>query len=62
MEGRIRDAAIAEAVGLAAGAGAPGMYFIGDTNPIRSNLRERAIDSRKIAKELRFPRRSRCRR
>jgi putative flavoprotein involved in K+ transport len=31
---------------------APGMYFIGYTNPISGNLREIAVDARKIAKAL----------
>jgi putative flavoprotein involved in K+ transport len=34
-------------------AGAPGMYFIGYSNPIGGNLREIGIDARKIAKALR---------
>ena len=37
---------------------APGMYFIGYTNPISGNLREIARDARKIAKALRRSRRS----
>jgi putative flavoprotein involved in K+ transport len=32
---------------------APGMYFLGYSNPISGNLREIAIDARKIAKALR---------
>jgi len=33
--------------------GAPGLYFIGYSNPISGNLREIGIDARKIAKTLR---------
>jgi putative flavoprotein involved in K+ transport len=32
---------------------APGLYFIGYTNPVSGNLREMAIDARKIAKAIR---------
>jgi putative flavoprotein involved in K+ transport len=34
------------------------MYFIGYTNPISGNLREIAVDARKIAKALGRSRRS----
>jgi cation diffusion facilitator CzcD-associated flavoprotein CzcO len=37
---------------------APGMYFIGYSNPIGGNLREIGIDARRIAKALRRSRRS----
>lgn len=33
-------------------AGAPGLYFTGYTNPISGNLREMAIDARKIARTI----------
>jgi putative flavoprotein involved in K+ transport len=38
--------------------GAPGLYFIGYSNPISGNLREIGIDARKIAKALRRSRRN----
>jgi putative flavoprotein involved in K+ transport len=38
--------------------GAPSVYFVGYTNPISGNLREIAIDARKIAKALRRARRT----
>ena len=38
--------------------GAPGLYFIGYSNPISGNLREIAIDARKIAKALSRSRRN----
>jgi len=37
---------------------APGLYFIGYSNPISGNLREIAKDARRIAKALRRPRRN----
>jgi putative flavoprotein involved in K+ transport len=40
--------------------GAPGLYFIGYSNPISGNLREIGIDARKIAKALGRSRRNGC--
>jgi putative flavoprotein involved in K+ transport len=40
--------------------GAPGLYFIGYSNPISGNLREIGIDARKIAKALGHSRRNGC--
>lgn len=39
--------------GPVASPGAPGLYFIGYTNPISGNLREFGIDARRIAREKR---------
>jgi putative flavoprotein involved in K+ transport len=46
--------------GPAAHPSAPALHFIGFTNPVSGNLREIAIDARKIAKALRAARRSWC--
>ena len=58
LEGLVGHLDVLDARGLPAAHGAasppsaPGLYFIGYTNPVSGNLRELAIDARKIARRL----------
>lgn len=58
--GVLRDGGLPAVHGAAAHAGAPGLHFIGYTNPISGNLREMARDARRIARAVSSARRMRA--